>query len=188
MRKVSPAGIITTVAGIGTQGYSGDGGPAGSAQLIGPFGLAVDAAGNMYAVDSGSIPAQPPMLPRPAGVVRLLEPDRPAPAITSITSAASNLAGPIAPGEIVVLYHSGIGPAEQTQFRLNDAGLVGTQLDRTQVIFNGTPAPRSIRPQRVWPQLFPTRSAARVRRCSSRFAGRPQRRSQAVLRPETLCP
>jgi len=49
--------------------------------------------------------------------------------------------GSIASGEIVVLYHSGIGPAQLTQYAVNDAGLMGTQLDRAQVTFNGNPAP-----------------------------------------------
>lgn len=52
VRKVSTSGIITTVAGTGTGGYSGDGGAATSAQLADPFGVAVDAAGNLYIADS----------------------------------------------------------------------------------------------------------------------------------------
>ncbi len=53
VRKVAN-GVITTVAGNGTAGYSGDGGPAASAQLNGPVGLAVDTAGNVYIADSGN--------------------------------------------------------------------------------------------------------------------------------------
>ncbi len=51
IRKVSPAGIISTVAGNGQQGFSGDGGPATQAALKGPNGVAVDAAGNLYIAD-----------------------------------------------------------------------------------------------------------------------------------------
>lgn len=54
VRKVSPLGIITTVAGNGSFGYSGDGGPAASAQLSFPTGLAVDSAGNLYFADTGN--------------------------------------------------------------------------------------------------------------------------------------
>ena len=52
IRKVGTDGIITTVAGSGDQGFSGDGGPATSASLDGPSGLAVDAAGNLYLADT----------------------------------------------------------------------------------------------------------------------------------------
>ena len=44
--------VITTVAGNGTLGYSGDGGPATEAQLLNPTGVAVDADGNLYIADS----------------------------------------------------------------------------------------------------------------------------------------
>ncbi len=53
IRRVSAAtGIITTIAGTGTVGFSGDGGPATSAMLQVPAGIAVDAAGNVYFADS----------------------------------------------------------------------------------------------------------------------------------------
>jgi sugar lactone lactonase YvrE len=52
VRKVSPIGIITTVAGGSSKGgYSGDGGPATSAQLNAPNSVAVDSAGNLYIAD-----------------------------------------------------------------------------------------------------------------------------------------
>jgi len=52
LRRVDAStNIITTVAGNGTAGYSGDGGPATSAQLNGPLSVTVDAAGNIYLSD-----------------------------------------------------------------------------------------------------------------------------------------
>ena len=47
-------GVITTVAGNGTYGYSGDGGAATSAELGFPSAVAVDAAGNLFIADSGN--------------------------------------------------------------------------------------------------------------------------------------
>jgi sugar lactone lactonase YvrE len=51
VRKVNTAGIITTVAGKGYSGFSGDGGPATAATLNTPEGITVDAAGNLYIAD-----------------------------------------------------------------------------------------------------------------------------------------
>ena len=53
IRKVNAkTGIITTVAGTGSKGFSGDGGPATSARLRYPFSVYVDSAGNIYIVDT----------------------------------------------------------------------------------------------------------------------------------------
>ncbi|HLF41335.1 MAG TPA: phytase [Acidimicrobiia bacterium] len=54
IRRISAAGIITTIAGTGTAGYGGDGGPATAAQLNNPHGIDVDAAGNVYVADSAN--------------------------------------------------------------------------------------------------------------------------------------
>jgi sugar lactone lactonase YvrE len=55
VRKVAAGtGIITTVAGSGTAGYSGDNGAATSAQLYAPFSVALDGAGNLYISDNGN--------------------------------------------------------------------------------------------------------------------------------------
>ena len=55
IRKITPDGIIQTIAGTGVQGSSGDGGPATAAQLIGPTRLALDGKGNLYFVDAADI-------------------------------------------------------------------------------------------------------------------------------------
>ena len=55
VRKVSPRGTITTFAGTGIAGFSGDGGPATAAQLSGPAGVAVDGKGNVYISDGSRV-------------------------------------------------------------------------------------------------------------------------------------
>ena len=55
VRKVTAAsGIITTLAGNNTDGYSGDGAPAVSAQLNNPYGVAVNAAGDLFIADGSN--------------------------------------------------------------------------------------------------------------------------------------
>lgn len=51
IRKVNSSGIISTIAGTGVGGFSGDGGAATSAQLNQPFGVAVDLSSNVYIAD-----------------------------------------------------------------------------------------------------------------------------------------
>jgi streptogramin lyase len=51
IRKVNPAGVITTYAGTGVAGFSGDGGAAVSAQLNEPAGITLDDSGNLYVAD-----------------------------------------------------------------------------------------------------------------------------------------
>jgi sugar lactone lactonase YvrE len=52
IRKVDINGIITTVTGAGSL-FTGDGGPAADARLLYPFGIAIDASGNLLIADSG---------------------------------------------------------------------------------------------------------------------------------------
>jgi YD repeat-containing protein len=54
IRRVSPDGIVSTIAGNGTQGYKGDGGPALSAELYWPTSLALAADGSLYFSDQGN--------------------------------------------------------------------------------------------------------------------------------------
>ena len=54
IRKVDSVGTITTVAGRGGVGFSGDGGPAVEARLRDPTGVAVDGSGNLYIADPGN--------------------------------------------------------------------------------------------------------------------------------------
>src|SRR4051812_21510617 len=52
IRRITPDGVITNIAGAEDSGFSGDAGPAAKAQLYGPYGLLVDQAGNIYVADT----------------------------------------------------------------------------------------------------------------------------------------
>src|SRR5262249_39413913 len=64
IRRVTPAGVITTYAGAGPVGFTGDGGPATSARIGSSLGLAVDARGSLYVCDKHSI-----RVVSPAGII-----------------------------------------------------------------------------------------------------------------------
>ncbi len=63
------------------------------------------------------------------------------PVISAATNAASYAPGPVAPGEIVTIFGSGIGPTNLVPLHLTDSGMVDTNLGGTQVFFDGYPAP-----------------------------------------------
>src|SRR5207247_9343773 len=54
IRRVSTTGVISTIAGNGTAGFSGDGGPATQAQMRFPVGIASDSAGNLYVAEQSN--------------------------------------------------------------------------------------------------------------------------------------
>ncbi|PQJ12526.1 hypothetical protein CJD36_001895 [Flavipsychrobacter stenotrophus] len=54
VEKITPTGIITIIAGTGTQGFSGDGGPATNAMLHGPQDVTMDRNGNIYIADGSN--------------------------------------------------------------------------------------------------------------------------------------
>ncbi len=128
VRRILPGGVIDTIAGSGTRGYTGDGGPAENAQLNQPTALALDTAGNVYVVDTGN------------NAVRRLQPAASNVAVAAVVNGASNQQGPIAPGEVIVLYGSNLGPASLVQTGLGDDGQFPTTLAGTSVTINGTPA------------------------------------------------
>jgi glucose/arabinose dehydrogenase len=54
IRVVTPSGVISTLAGTGVGGFSGDNGPANQARISGPRGVAVDAAGRILIGDTAN--------------------------------------------------------------------------------------------------------------------------------------
>ena len=122
--KVLPNGTQIAIAGDGIQGFAGDGGLALNAELNLPYGVAIDSNSNIYVADSNN------------QVVRELSPVA---TPLSVVNAASGLAGAYSPGEIVVIYGSGIGPSS-TVVNQPSGGLYSTQVAGTSVTFDGHPA------------------------------------------------
>jgi uncharacterized protein (TIGR03437 family) len=129
IRRIAPDGTVATIAGTGSCCYAGDGGPAASAFLNQPWGLAADTAGRIWIADAGN------------NAIRVLSPATQGSFIRAITNGASNLTGSVAPGEIVTIYGSGIGPAAVTTSQANAAGVFPTEITGYQVTFGGLPAP-----------------------------------------------
>jgi uncharacterized protein (TIGR03437 family) len=61
--------------------------------------------------------------------------------VSGVVNGASNLSGPVSPGEIVVITGSGLGPGQLIPATPGTNGLYNAQLSGTTVQFNGTPAP-----------------------------------------------
>jgi uncharacterized protein (TIGR03437 family) len=129
VRKVAGDGSITTVAGTGNCCYTNDGGPATNAELNGASGLAIDPSGTIYVSDTGN------------QAIRVLQTTSGGTTSSLVANAASNLPGPVAPGEIVALFGTSIGPATPVQAVPNSSGFFGTVLAGVSVTFNGIPAP-----------------------------------------------
>ncbi len=112
IRRVSTSGALTTIAGTGTAGFTGDGSPALAAQLNAPSGIAIGANGTILIADSGN------------NRIRSLTPSAVASetATVAVVNAASLAPGAIAPGEIITVF--------------------GTGFDKTntQLTFDGAPA------------------------------------------------
>jgi uncharacterized protein (TIGR03437 family) len=123
IRKVTPSGVITTIAGNGTLYFSGDGGPATQAALHFPHGVAVDLSGNVYITDTVN------------SVVRELQGSLPVVSANGVVNAAS-FAPRISPGALATVFGS--------NFALTNAGAqtpLPTSVESVSVSVNGQLAP-----------------------------------------------
>lgn len=128
IRRVTPDGIISTIAGVTNYGYSGDGGPALQAQLLSPRGVAVDSSGNVYIADTGN------------DAIRQLTPANPV--LSGVTNAAS-FQQQISPGALASVFGTGLSnavykTAAPFPASLGAAGLGG---EGVGVTVNGQSAP-----------------------------------------------
>jgi uncharacterized protein (TIGR03437 family) len=138
IRMVTGDGVIHTVAGQGTIGFSGDGGAALAAQLASPAGLCTDGSGDLYIADSGNNRIRR-LSPVAAQAVVTAIPPPPTPLV--VQNAATQVAGAVAPGELVILTGAGMGPQAGVAGLLNASGLVANIVEGTQVLFDNVPAP-----------------------------------------------
>ncbi len=130
IRKFTVGGSIFTIAGNGTLGYSGDGGLATAAQLDVPMGMAVDSKGVLYVADAAN------------NSIRALRAVGTGNSIAAVVSAAGNQTGPVAPGEMIVIYGSGLGPAgPAVSAAYGSNGILPNTVSGTTVYFNGVPGP-----------------------------------------------
>ncbi len=123
IRKVTPDGIISTVAGDGVQGYFGDKGLATKAGLYFPHDVTVDKSGNLYIADTFN------------SVIRMLQPQAPAIFANGVVNGA-RFKAPIAPGELASIFG--------TSFANENQGAtlpLGTSLGGVSVTVNGKSAP-----------------------------------------------
>ena len=131
VRQVNAAGIISTIAGTGVGGFSGDGGPATSAMLQSPNDVGLDSAGNLYIADSFSM--------RVRKVTNAAQPTIPAIAANGVVNGASFQPGIVANSWVTV---QGFNLAFVTDTWANSIvnGKLPTTLDGVTVTIAGKPA------------------------------------------------
>ena len=129
-------GALTPVAGTGVAGFSGDGGQALAAYLNVPSALVFDSQGNLYVADQLNHRIRKLSL-EPSPVVDPVE----EPAALRVTNAASLQPGLVAPGGMVTLFATGIGPARGVSGKVQPNGLLEDRVAEAQVLFDGLPAP-----------------------------------------------
>src|ERR1035441_4574991 len=125
IRKITPDGIITPIAGSRYTGYSGDGGDATAAALNFPRSVAVSPNGTVYIADTGN------------HAIRVLTPTYPAIASNGIGNAAS-YAPRISPGALASIFGTGFGSAT---FQADDGFAWPTTANFVSVQVNGVAAP-----------------------------------------------
>jgi len=141
VKEVLPTGGVVNIAGSGVAGYAGDGtfngtaytgSQASQALLNTPTWIATAPDGTLYVSDSGN------------DIIRHLTV---VPSSIGVQDAASEVLGSIlepgsiSPGEVLLLFGSGLGPSTLTQFTIGSNGLFPTNIAGTSVTINGTPAP-----------------------------------------------
>ena len=135
IRMVTPDGVIHTIAGTGGAGFAGDDGPANAALFNSPQGVFLDGAGDLYVADSGNqrVRRLVPLVQAPPAVIQVQD--------VTVVNALSLSGGGVAPGEILSVFGTDIGPAEGVAGALDAGGLLAREVGGLSVTFDGVPAP-----------------------------------------------
>jgi len=136
IRMVTPDGSIWTIAGNGHFGYGGDGGPATSAQLYFPSGVAVDGSGKVYVADGQN------------NVIRLLTPGAQSIGVPSIRSSSGVISASgfgafaaVAPGSWIEIYGRNLASTTASWSGPDfNNGVAPTSLQGVSVSIGGQPA------------------------------------------------
>lgn len=138
VQKILPGGTTLWIGGDGVAGYSGDGGPGTIAQMGQPYGVAVDKSGHVFVAEAqNAIIRELTPVPFSIGAISNSATNQP---FAAPPTGVGDATVPIAPGEIVTLFGTGLGP---TNLVVNTPanGVYGTQLAGTTVMIGGTAAP-----------------------------------------------
>ncbi len=125
IRKVNTSGIITTVAGNGLVGFSGDGGPATNASFFNPAGVAVDGAGNLYITDCSNARLRKV---NTSGIITTIAGNG-SPAVGTMGDGGQATNAQLAAPQTVVLDASGnifISDANNLVRKINTSGIINT--------------------------------------------------------------
>ena len=134
IREITADGIMHTIAGQNSAGFAGDGGPATAAQFYAPSGLLLDGSGNLYVADTGN------------NRIRELSPNSgasasPDTAAITVVNAASQATGAVAPGEMVSIMGTNLGPVTGAAATFDSTGKLPPVLSQVVVKFDGNAAP-----------------------------------------------
>ncbi len=139
VERITSNGTLLWIGGNGIQAYSGDGSSGTSGSMSLPYGVAVDGSGNVYVAEAGNAVIRK-LNPRPFSIgavsnAATIQPFSPPP------SGEGESIQPISPGEIVVLFGTGLGPDTLVSNKLGSDGKFGTSLAGTTVSIGGVNAP-----------------------------------------------
>ena len=131
--KMSLTGEVFAIAGTGIAGLAGDGGPATEAQLSGPLDVELDPDGSIWIGDTGNNRIRK-LTPIAAVLPVMLNP-------LTVIHGGTLREQAVAPGTIVTIFGSGLGPFDGVKGQITAAGALETEVAGVRVLFDDVAAP-----------------------------------------------